>query len=683
MARQIQNPRTFPFNDGRCVTIKNAVEAFNGRHGPGIAFEVTGMIHPRRRSLPLPVGIALSVLILPTWAPAGDEYSDFNELDLESLLDQTIVTASRQEQKLSDAPMAATVITAEQIAASGARSIPDLLRGIPGVDVIQTTSSNYDISARGLNRPGSNAMLVMIDGRSVYVDAYGLTVWDMLSVGIEDIASIEIIRGPGSVMHGANAFAGVINIITFAAGERPGTTARVYASDLGESYGALRHSDRRGPLSWRISSSWDRAENWELDRVDSDIVRFNGKVRWDLDDRTSVALGGGHVNGSTGAVVIDEPLLGDGTTSHVIADLVHGRLRARWSTTSFDVLVDPVYELLQRATVESHRHDVELQHGFDIGTQHHVLWGGRFRHSGTRFGREGNEVRDDIYAAFVLEEWSPRPELKISAGLRYEDHPRVGSHVAPRGGIVFKPADDHALHASLGRAYRNPTYVESYMYSAFEQVPGLPQVVRGDEGNQSETMTAYEVGYQGLVTGDILLQTALFHDRIGDVIKTEWLSVYPSPPAPFDGIPEEIAFLNGPSWRATGGELSLQTDPASWLRLSGQYSYVWLEDDDTGERLRRVPVHAGGLTATASPTDAHQIRLAARFRSVTEWNQDYNPKRTSDDRVVVDATWHVKLEDGDKRVTISARNLLDRRFRDHPLAIEQRRRLLMSVAVTF
>jgi len=639
---------------------------------------------------PLPYRLVrcTAVVLLLAWAAAArsdtsTDYNDFSELDLESLLDQTIVTASRQAQKLRDTPVTATVITREQIADSGARSIPELLRDIPGVDVIQTTSSSYDVSARGLNQPGSNAMLVLVDGRSIYMDSYGLTVWDMLSIGLEDIQSVEVIKGPASVLYGANAFAGVINVITIPAGERAGLTARVHASNVGESYGSLRHSGRADAWSWRASSSWDRGENWETDTRDSDIVRFDGRIHRDLGEGSSLSAGGGHVNGSTRVLVSDEPLWIDGVMSHGRIDAHLGQVLARVSTQVTDVEVAPQFLPAPRATIEAVRRDLEVQHAFTLGSTHDLLWGGSYRHIGTRYGAQQIEAKEDIYAGFVLEEWTPRPELRISAGFRYEHHPRVGSQVAPRGGVVYEFAADQTLHASYGKAYRDPTYVESYLYLEADSPLDVPVIIRGEPDNDSETIEAFEIGYRGLLSRAVYLQGALFHHTIDDIIEPSDLDTFPSPPAPVGGIASEIAFVNGPSWRARGGELSVQADPTAWLQLTGSYSYVWLDDVATGHHVSRAPVHAAKLGGVLRPAATHELLLDARFRSAAVWETENSPRSLSDERFVIDATWNVEPVAGDLTLSIVLRNLLDRRFRDHPLAIEQRRRLLMSITVDF
>lgn len=614
-------------------------------------------------------------------ASAPPDFDDFSELDLESLLDQTIVTASKHPQKLVDAPVAATVITAEEIAASGARTIPELLRTVPGLDVLQSTSTTYDVSARGLNKPGTNSMLVLVDGRSVYVDFYGVVVWDQLSVSLEDIKAIEVIKGPGSAMHGANAFAGVINIITFTPDERPGNTVRTLVSGLGEGYGSLRHANRRGRLSWKLATAWDRASDWESDQIEAENARIDGQLRLDLPDDALLVVGGGHNNGWTQLIPLATPLLADGTNSYLRADYTRGDLLVRWYTNHWSVRIDPRVPRLEGlgARFESRLHDVELKHTLPLARSHLLLWGASYRHQDTRYSQLPSDHDEDITAAYLLEEWHLRPGLLLSLGLRYEHHSLVGGHLSPRGGLVFEPAPRHHVRLSFSRAFRNPSFLEAHWSARVEVAPGMVETLRGDPGNRPEEIDALEVGYQGLVHPGLLLNAAVFRHQLKRLIALETLSTFPSPPAPMPGIPAEEAFLNGASWDALGGEVSLQADVADWLRVTGHYSHVTLEDADTGANVGQAPGNSAALVARLRLGDLQHLQLTGRWRG--------KPTGTSgevgDERVVVDAAWQIQQPGWSHRIAIGADNLLDQRFRDQPLGIEHRRRWFASVSVTF
>ncbi len=144
----------------------------------------------------------------------AEDFRDFAELDLEAMLNTEVITASKRVQKISEAPNAINVINADDIKRSGAVDLPDLFRMVPGVDVANIYGNCYGVSSRGFNERYAQRMLVMIDGRSIYTPFFGGVFWENEEIFLEDIKQIEVIRGPGATLWGANSVNGVINIIT-------------------------------------------------------------------------------------------------------------------------------------------------------------------------------------------------------------------------------------------------------------------------------------------------------------------------------------------------------------------------------------------------------------------------------------------------------------------------------------
>jgi iron complex outermembrane receptor protein len=201
-------------------------------------------------------------------AAAGDAESpratDLADLPLEQLLNITVSSACKKSEKLSGAPAAIFVITAEDIRRSGFSSLPEVLRMVPGLYVAQSNAHTWAISARGFSDMNNNKMLVLIDGRSVYSPLFGGVFWDVQDLPPENVERIEVIRGPGGTLWGANAVNGVINVITKSAEQTQGTAVVVssenddgytasawYGGKLGEqlSYRLFGRSNRDQP-SW-------------------------------------------------------------------------------------------------------------------------------------------------------------------------------------------------------------------------------------------------------------------------------------------------------------------------------------------------------------------------------------------------------------------------------------------------
>ena len=187
-------------------------------------------------------------------AQAQNAQPDLTALQIEDLMNVDVTSASKKEQKLSKVPAAIFVITKEDIHRSGATDIPDLLRMVPGLDVAQINPGVWAISARGFNGQYSKTLLVLIDGRTVYTPTFSGVFWDAQDVPLEPIERIEIIRGPGAAVWGANAVNGVINITTSSALETQNGVATATT-------GTLEHGIRDDAL-------------WRIDRRPQGISRF-------------------------------------------------------------------------------------------------------------------------------------------------------------------------------------------------------------------------------------------------------------------------------------------------------------------------------------------------------------------------------------------------------------------------
>src|SRR6185295_16367031 len=176
--------------------------------------------------------------------------------------EETVSIAARHEQPISQAPANVYVLTDEDIRHSGATDIPTVLRRIPGMEVIQMTGAEYNVSARGNNQLTANKLLVMVDGRSIYVDSQGLTFWKAIPVTLPEIKRIEVQKGPASVLYGFNAFDGIINIITKTPEEIKGTTLQFGGGSYGTISSAAIHAGTVGKFGYRLSVGHDQNQQW-------------------------------------------------------------------------------------------------------------------------------------------------------------------------------------------------------------------------------------------------------------------------------------------------------------------------------------------------------------------------------------------------------------------------------------
>lgn len=233
----------------------------------------------------------------PTPPPTASETSaPIQELAL--LKEEEMVSiATRYEQPISHAPSNVYVITDEDIRHSGATDIPTVLRRVPGLDVMQVTGADFNVSARGDNQLFANKMLVMVDGRSIYIDGQGLVFWKSLPVTLPEIKRIEVLKGPASVVYGFNAFDGVINIITKSPQEMKGTTLQFGGGELGTISSAAVHAGSAGHLDYRLSIGRDQNQQWRNgDALAFRSHKFNVQTQYNLSSDASLRVAGGFID---------------------------------------------------------------------------------------------------------------------------------------------------------------------------------------------------------------------------------------------------------------------------------------------------------------------------------------------------------------------------------------------------
>jgi outer membrane receptor protein involved in Fe transport len=198
---------------------------------------------------------ALAALVAPAAVQAQSGRPDLTNLTIEDLMHIEITSASRKEERVADVAAAVFVITREDIRRSGMTTIPDLLRLVPGVEVAQLNANKWAVSIRGFNAVYATKLLVLVDGRSIYNPIFAGVIWEDEDLMLDDVDRIEVIRGPGAAIWGANAVNGVINIVTKPTADTQGGLVRVDAGRTGEQ-GAVRYGGTRGALSYRLYSQW-------------------------------------------------------------------------------------------------------------------------------------------------------------------------------------------------------------------------------------------------------------------------------------------------------------------------------------------------------------------------------------------------------------------------------------------
>ncbi len=570
------------------------------------------------------------------------------DLSIEELMDITVTSVSRTEQRVSDSAAAIFVITAEDIRRLGVNSIPEILRIAPGMDVSRIDSSRWSISARGFSNLFANKLLVLIDGRSIYTPLFSGVLWEEQDTLIEDIERIEIIRGPGATVWGANAVNGVINIITKHSKDTTGTLLSGGGGNSERAFGSARVGGSDGE-GWNYRA-WGKYNN----RDDSHAVAGGDNFdawssghagfRTDLqrtDDTALMVSGEGYYINEEIAAEFPVPSIPVRTVraedsfsngGHVIAQLNHTldtnsklELKAYFDLTNRD---DIFLDSARRT------YDFELQHRVKTSARNEFSWGGGFRNSDNDLeGRSrfiqvsDHDQRISLTTAFVQDEFALIPETLVATiGTKFEQQDLTGLEVEPSARLRFTASKYETVWVAVSRATNTPAIVDDNLsldldsFVSEDGTPVLTTLLNNPE-KPSENLTAFEIGYRRELTPSLSMDLASFANIYDDYQTTEPVGarLITDDGSPY--ILNEVAPLHYGTVRSYGGEAVLEWRPTKALRFSGSYSHNSIEKtqrasslDLVGDRLEgESPKNLGLLRSLWSVTPAVQFDTTLRY----------------------------------------------------------------------
>lgn len=449
-----------------------------------------------------------------------------------------VLSASRLSQPLSRAPAAVTVIDQDMIRASGFRDIPDLFRLVPGFTVAYTRDNTWGVGYHGLADAFSRRMQVLIDGRSVYTPGFGEVPWSSLPISIEDIERIEVVRGPNASAYGANAFFGVVNIITREPTQVQGVRASLQAGDQGMRGALLRYGGGGNDFRYRLSLSDQRRDRFDTqaEKTTTRHVDFRGDYRISNSDDLTVNLAASRGDWRQGlATDAIDPVRDLNTgTEHFQA-----RFRrvvdqtTEWSLQFYHIRTDvddafvvpfPPFDLLFNHEQAQLREDIEFQMIAGLTEASRLVWGMEARWEGVEAPGffYGTDARSGaLYRLFGNIEWMPSEHWVVNGGVMAEHHYYTGLDLSPRLAVNYVASPDHAFRASIAQAYRSPTFFEMdgnrwVVTSTGMQLAPINTPV-GDL--QAEKILSCEVGYVGHVrTLNLQIDARLFNDKVRKLI---------------------------------------------------------------------------------------------------------------------------------------------------------------------
>ncbi len=558
--------------------------------------------------------------------------SDLTELSIEALMDIEITSLSKKSQKLSDAPAAVFVITQEDIRRSGVTSIPEALRMVPGIQVARINANQWAITSRGFNGRFSNKLLVLMDGRSVYTPLFSGVFWEVQDTLLEDVDRIEVIRGPGGSIWGANAVNGVINIITKSAADTQGGLVVAGAGTEEKAFGSFRYGGAfNDDIHYRFFGKYfDRDASVFADGSDAaddwDSLRGGFRVDAAPDSNNHFMAQGEAYDGNTGDTVET------GSFTPPYAQLVDyeggfagGYLLGRWeryleadADMGLQFYVDRSKWDAYVGNSRVDTYDIDFQHRFQLGRNQEIVWGLGFRHIRDKLNVNEiyrlDPVRDEqnLYSGFIQDEialWDQAAYLTFGTKLEHNDF--TGFEIQPNARLLFKADERNSLWLSVSRAVRTPSRGETDAVVRDKVIPPSPPnplpiqpVVFGNPDQKSEELWAYEAGYRSQPLPTLSLDVALFYNDYDQLRATELQSpqLEFSPPPPHLIIPTQLG--NEMEGQTYGLELSVDWQVAGNWRLQGAYS-LWAAD--LTAEVASVAEENLSLVEDASPR--HQVSL--------------------------------------------------------------------------
>jgi iron complex outermembrane receptor protein len=554
-----------------------------------------------------------------------DQRRDLTSLSVDELMNVEVTSVSKKEEKLFQTTAAIYVITREDIRRSGMTSVPELLRMAPGLDVARIDGSKYALSARGFNGRIANKLLVLIDGRSVYSPETSGVYWEVQDLMLEDIERIEVIRGPGGTIWGANAVNGVINIITKGAQETQGGFVAIGGGTDGRGIVSTRYGGKFGAnAAYRVYGKYfNRAglvDSFGRDARDTqNALRGGGRIDWQVTGRDSLTLEGelyqSHLRENPTAVSLVSPFA---PPINRPGEFSGGSVLGRWTrvfSERSDAELQLYYDRFSRDSFEIGERidafDADFKHHVAIGKRQDIVWG-----LGCRLVRQKSDdsaatpyrlvpARESsrLLSVFVQDEISPvKDRLRLVLGSKLEHFKELGDPYAefnaePSVRMVWTPQSHHTIWAAVSRAVRTLARSDADIRGAISAFPGpdnSPNVITffGNENLRSETVLAYEAGYRIQPRSKLLIDAATFYN-IYDRLQTF------EPGAPFfeaDPKPAHViiplVFNNLMEGKTYGAEVSMNLNVTTAWMVAGSYSLLQMRLHPYAESLDRVRAQA-------------------------------------------------------------------------------------------
>jgi iron complex outermembrane recepter protein len=545
---------------------------------------------------------------------ATDKDKSILDLDIDQLgkvqakvptaFDTEVTTVTANKSSIGQSPAAVFVITSEMIRRSGATEVPECLRMCPGLDVAKVGLSSWAISSRGFNSQYATRLLVLVDGRSVYNTLFGGVYWDTQDLVLQDVDRIEVIRGPGATIWGANAVDGVINIITKSSAQTQGLQVVTGGGNQNKTNSTIRYGGQVGDNTfyrlWVKEQDNAAGFNPQQGSANDAWGQLRGGFRLDSqnpDKTDTVTLQGDIYTGFEGF---------DGPVSHAAPPFVTvtndlqrvcgGDVLGRWTHVVDEnntYFVQTYFDRLERSEpfffdIAINTWDIMFQQNLKHGNNHVFTWGAGYRlysdNYPTTNGLPTLDPQSSTYdqANIFFQEEMPlwRDDLRFYFGSKFMYYFFTGFEYQPTARLLWTINDKQVLWGAVSRAVRTPVRIEEnadFLFPASQSPPVFLDLDGGGRSLQSEDLLAFELGYRRQVNDRLSFEMATFYNIYHNLIAANVVEFIPGVP------PVELApYRNAQDAQTTGVELNWNWKVLDNWKIQGWYSFLYMQVGGNG-----------------------------------------------------------------------------------------------------
>jgi iron complex outermembrane receptor protein len=534
-----------------------------------------------------------------------DSLDVLKRMSVEELLNVEVTSVSRREEGLRNAAAAVAVVSRDDIRRSGATSMPEVLRLVPGLHVARQNSSAWAVSSRGFSNVNSEKLLVLSDTRSIYTPLFSGVSWDVQDYLLEDVERVEVIRGPGAALWGSNAVNGVINITTRDARDTHGQYLEAGAGGL-EGYwlGARHGAETSGGKHYRVFARYFDRDSTRTVATDTDdqwsMGHLGFRADWDGAGQDSWTVQGDAYAGTIGQLEPAVTVIGvPGPQGRLRSKASGGNLLARWrhpTGENSELQLRAYYDFTRRDDPSFldtlHTADIDLQQRITPNGRHEIIWGAGFRLTSNRnrggviFVVDPEHSDDQLWSGFVQDRIALSDSVELTLGTKLEHNDFSGFEVQPSARLAWELNPRQTFWTSVSRAVRVPTRFERDVRINASDPAGDPVFrLLGNPEFDSERLVAYEMGYRWQALDNLSFDLALYYNDYDRLASLEAGTPFLDPDTGQTIIPILNQNLN--RGRSQGGEVLVEWQPVDAWHLSASYSAVDLELESAGLDLNR------------------------------------------------------------------------------------------------